>query len=37
VNLANLVDFASELQNSFRGRGLARINVGENANISVRA
>ena len=35
VNLSGFVDLPGQLQNAFRGRCLAGINVGENANVSV--
>ena len=36
VHLANLVDLAREFQDTFGRGGLARVNVGKNANISVQ-
>ena len=35
VNLTDLVDLACEFKDALRGRGLARVNVGKNADISV--
>ena len=35
VYLAGLVDLAGELENAFRGRGLAGIHVGEDTDVSV--
>ena len=35
VHLTHLVNFAGELENPLGGRGLARIDVGEDANVSV--
>jgi len=35
VHLAEFVDFAGELEDSFGGRGLSRINMRENSDISI--
>jgi hypothetical protein len=37
VHLAGLVDLAGELEDALGGRGLAGVNVGEDADVPVQA